>query len=61
VEDIWQKKNGQWRLVSTDLVNSAVDQAKAMLENQKKQMEYQDEQRRSQNCLHGLGYGCRAY
>jgi ketosteroid isomerase-like protein len=61
VEDTWQKKNGQWRLVSTNLVNSAVDQAKAMLEAQKKQQEFQDEQRRSQNCLNGLGYGCRAY
>jgi ribulose bisphosphate carboxylase small subunit len=61
VEDTWQQKNGQWRLISTNLVNSAVDQAKAMLEAQKKRMEYEDEQRRSQRCLNGLGYGCRAY
>jgi hypothetical protein len=61
VEDTWQLKIGLWRLISTNLVNSAVDQAKAMLEAQKKQMEFQDEQRRAQRCLNGLGYGCRAY
>ena len=57
-EDTWQHKNGGWVLVSTKVVNDAVSQAQGMLEQQKKRMEFEDEQRRSQRCLNGLGYGC---
>ena len=59
-EDTWQRKNGAWVLVSTKVVNDAVSQAQGMLEQQKKRMEFEDEQRRSQRCLNGLGYGCGA-
>lgn len=59
-EDTWQYKNGQWRLLSTHVVNDSITHAKERLEVQKKQMEFEDEQRRSQRCLNGLGYGCGA-
>lgn len=57
-EDTWQQKNGQWKLMSTKVVNDSLTYWKQRLEVQKKQMEFEDEQRRSQRCLNGLGYGC---
>lgn len=60
-EDTWKRKNGQWRLMSTRKLDNSVSQAQRMLEAQKKQMEWQDEQRRSQRCIGGVGYGCGGY
>jgi hypothetical protein len=60
-EDTWQRKNGAWVLLSTQVVNDSVAQAKGRLEEQKKRMEIEDEQRRSRRCLNGLGYGCGEY
>lgn len=57
-EDTWQQKNGEWRLVSTKVVNDSPSQWKQRLDVQRKQMEFEDEQRRSRRCLNGLGYGC---
>jgi hypothetical protein len=57
-EETWQHKNAGWVRVSTKVVNDSVAQAQGMLEQQKKRMEFEDEQRRSQRCLNGLGYGC---
>jgi ketosteroid isomerase-like protein len=57
-EDTWQNKNGEWRLVSTKVVNDSMADWKQRLAAQKNQMEAEDEQRRSARCLNGLGYGC---
>jgi len=60
-EDTWQRKNGAWVLLSTKVLNDSVAQAKGKLEQQKKRMEFEDEQRRSRRCLNGVGYGCGDY
>lgn len=60
-QDIWQLQNGTWRLVETQMLDSSVDQAVRALEAQKKMMDWQDEQRKSQRCIGGVGYGCGGY
>lgn len=60
-QDIWKLQNGTWRLVETQLLDNSVDQAVRAVEAQKKMMDWQDEQRRSQRCIGGVGYGCGGY
>lgn len=60
-QDVWKFTNGAWRLVETQMLDNSVDQAVRALEAQKKMMEWQDEQRRSQRCINGVGYGCGGY
>lgn len=57
-EDTWETKNGGWRRMSMTVVDDSKAQWQQRLEAQKKQIEIQDEQRKSRACLNGLGYNC---